>query len=145
MGLVLYSFSFCLSEKFFISPSILNDNLAALCNIFCPFKSLNISWYSFVGTVHQAVCSVVPPVSHCGDSQTTPLLAVPSDLPQPWKWWQLALVSLRCCFHKATSEDPLILGLRTVVACTGTCCGNSVTQTLAQFISCIHTHNAHSC
>ena len=29
IGLVLlYSFSFCLSEKFFVSPSILDDNLA---------------------------------------------------------------------------------------------------------------------
>ena len=47
LGLVLlYSFSFCLSEKFFLSPSILNDNLAGQsflgCRFFSPFKNLNV-------------------------------------------------------------------------------------------------------
>ena len=29
--MLLYPFSFCLSEKFFPSPSILNDNLSEYC------------------------------------------------------------------------------------------------------------------
>ena len=43
---VLNSLNFCLSEKLFISPSILNESLAGQCNlgcIFSPFSTLNIS------------------------------------------------------------------------------------------------------
>ena len=32
---------------------------------------------------------------------------LPSGLLQLWECWQLALVSLRHCFHKATSAEPL--------------------------------------
>ena len=46
---VLNSLSFCLSEKLFISPSILNEIHAGLCNLGCrffPFSILNISCHS---------------------------------------------------------------------------------------------------
>ena len=48
---VLNSFNFCLSEKLFISPSILNEILAKYCNLGCrffPFNTLNISYHSFL-------------------------------------------------------------------------------------------------
>ena len=49
--MVLNSLSFCLSEKLFISPSILNEILARYCNLGCrffPFSTLNISCHSFL-------------------------------------------------------------------------------------------------
>ena len=52
VGLVLInSFSFCLSEKLFISPSILNDNLTGQSILSCrffPFSTLTISCNSFL-------------------------------------------------------------------------------------------------
>ena len=48
-------------------------------------------------------------------SQSTLLLALPSAPPQLWECQQSALVSLRDCFHKATSADPLKSGPRTTV------------------------------
>ena len=39
---VTYSFSFCLSWKLFISPSILNDNLAGFSILGCMFFSFGI-------------------------------------------------------------------------------------------------------
>ena len=47
--MTLNSLNFCLSEKFFISPSILNDTLARNCNLGCrsfPLNTLNISCHS---------------------------------------------------------------------------------------------------
>ena len=44
--MVLNSLNFCLSEKLFISPSILNEILARYSNLACrfsPFSTLNIS------------------------------------------------------------------------------------------------------
>ena len=46
---VLNSLNFCLSEKLFISPSILNEILAGYSNLGCrffPFSTLNISCHS---------------------------------------------------------------------------------------------------
>ena len=48
---VLNSSNFCLSEKLFISPSILNEILAVYSNIGCrffPFNTLNISYHSLL-------------------------------------------------------------------------------------------------
>ena len=48
---VLNSLNFCLSEKLFISPSILNDIIAGQSNLGCrffPFSTLNISCHSFL-------------------------------------------------------------------------------------------------
>ena len=48
---VLTSLNFCLSEKLFISPSILNEILATYSNLGCrlfPFNTLNISCYSLL-------------------------------------------------------------------------------------------------
>ena len=48
---VLNSVNFCLSEKFFISPSILNEILAKDSNLDCrffPFSTLNISCHSLL-------------------------------------------------------------------------------------------------
>ena len=48
---VLNSLNFCLSEKLFISPSILNEVLAGQSNLACrffPFSTLNISYHSFL-------------------------------------------------------------------------------------------------
>ena len=50
--LVLISLNFCLSEKLFISPSILNEILAGYSNVayrFSPFTTLNISCHSLLG------------------------------------------------------------------------------------------------
>ena len=51
-GLVLLnSVNFCLSEKLFISPSILNEILAGYNNLggrFSPFRTLNISCHSLL-------------------------------------------------------------------------------------------------
>ena len=51
-GLVeLNSLNFCLSEKLFISPSVLNEILAEYCNLGCrffPFNTLNISCHSLL-------------------------------------------------------------------------------------------------
>ena len=61
--------------------------------------------YSSTRVVYRRVSSVVWPVTHCGGSQSTLLLASQSALPQLWECRQTALVSLRCCVHKATSTD----------------------------------------
>ena len=48
---VLNSLNFCFSEKFFISPSILNEILAGYSNLGCrffPFSTLNISCHSLL-------------------------------------------------------------------------------------------------
>ena len=48
---VLNSLNFCLSEKLFISPSILSEIIARYCNLGCrffPFNTLNISCHSFL-------------------------------------------------------------------------------------------------
>ena len=48
---VLNSLNFCLSEKLFISPSILNEILARNSSLVCrffPFSTLNISCHSFL-------------------------------------------------------------------------------------------------
>ena len=48
---VLDSLNFCLSEKLFISPSVLNEVLVRYCNLGCrffPFNTLNISCHSFL-------------------------------------------------------------------------------------------------
>ena len=48
---VLNSLTFCLSEKFFISPSVLNEILAGYSNLGCrffPFSILNISFHSLM-------------------------------------------------------------------------------------------------
>ena len=48
---VLNSLNFCLSEKLFISPSILNEILARYSNLGCrffPFSTLNISCHSLL-------------------------------------------------------------------------------------------------
>ena len=48
---VLNSLNFCLSEKLFIFPSILNEILARYCNLGCrffPFNTLNISCHSLL-------------------------------------------------------------------------------------------------
>ena len=48
---VLNSLNFCLSEKLFISPPILNEILAGYSNLGCrflPFSTLNISCYYFL-------------------------------------------------------------------------------------------------
>ena len=49
--MVLNSLNFCLSEKLFISPSILNEILARYSNLsyrFFPFSTLNISCHSLL-------------------------------------------------------------------------------------------------
>ena len=49
--MVLNSLNFCLSEKFFISPSILNEILARYSSLGCrffPFSTLNISCHSLL-------------------------------------------------------------------------------------------------
>ena len=48
---VLNSLNFCLSEKLFISPSILNETLVKYSNLGCrffPFSTLNISCHSLL-------------------------------------------------------------------------------------------------
>ena len=49
--MVLSSLNFCLSEKLFISPSILNEILAGYSNLGCrcfPLSTLNIFWHSLL-------------------------------------------------------------------------------------------------
>lgn len=47
--MMMNSFSFCVSEKLFLSPSVLNDNLASILGWnFSPFSPLNISCHSFL-------------------------------------------------------------------------------------------------
>ena len=49
--MVLNSLNFCLSEKLFISPSLLNEILARSSNLGCrfsPFSTLNISYHSLL-------------------------------------------------------------------------------------------------
>ena len=48
---VLNSLNVCLSERLFISPSILNEIIARYCNLHCiffPFSTLNISCHSLL-------------------------------------------------------------------------------------------------
>ena len=50
---VLNTLNFCLSEKLFISPSILNEIFAGYSNLGCrffPFSSLNISCHSLLAS-----------------------------------------------------------------------------------------------
>ena len=65
-GLVLLnSVNFCLSEKLFISPSILNEILAGFCNLGCrffPFSILNISCHSPLACRVSAERSAVEPL-----------------------------------------------------------------------------------
>ena len=59
---VLNSLNFCLSEKLFISPSILNEILARYSNLACrfsPFSTLNISFHSLLACRCAAARSVV--------------------------------------------------------------------------------------
>ena len=63
--LVLNSLNFCLSEKFFISPSILNEILPGYSNLGCrcfPFSTLNISCHSILACRVLAERSAVKPV-----------------------------------------------------------------------------------
>ena len=49
--MVLNSLNFCLSERLFISPSILNEILTGYSNLDCrffPFSTLNISYHSLL-------------------------------------------------------------------------------------------------
>ena len=61
---VLNSLNFCLSEKLFISPSILNEIFARYSNLGCrffffPFSTLNISCHSLLACTVSAERSVV--------------------------------------------------------------------------------------
>ena len=62
-GLVVLNFlNFCLSEMFFISPSILNEILASCSNLGCrffPFSTLNISCHSLLACIVPAERSAV--------------------------------------------------------------------------------------
>ena len=60
--MVQNSLSFCLSEKLFISPSILNEILAGYSNLGCrffPLSTLNISCHSFLACSISAERSAV--------------------------------------------------------------------------------------
>ena len=60
--LVLNFLNFCLSEKLFISPSILNEIFAGYCNLGCwffPFSTSNISCHSLLACRVYAERSVV--------------------------------------------------------------------------------------
>ena len=62
---VLNSLNFCLSEKLFISPSILNEILARYSNLGCrffPFSTLNISCHSLLACRVSAEKSAVKQV-----------------------------------------------------------------------------------
>ena len=59
---VLNSLNFCLSEKLFISPSVLNEILAGYSNLGCrffPFRTLNISCHSLLACRISAETSAV--------------------------------------------------------------------------------------
>ena len=59
---ILNSLNFCLSEKYFISPSILNEILAGYSNLgyrFFPFSTLNISCHSLLACRISAESSTV--------------------------------------------------------------------------------------
>ena len=63
--LVLNSLNFCFSEKFFISPSILNEILDGYSNLGCrfsPFSTLNISCHSLLACRASAESSAVKPM-----------------------------------------------------------------------------------
>ena len=62
--MVLNSLNFCLSEKLFISPLILNEILARYSNLdwFFPFNTLNISCHSLLACRVSAEKSAVKPV-----------------------------------------------------------------------------------
>ena len=60
--MVLNPLNFCLSEKLFISPSVLNDILARYSNLACrffPFSTLNISCHSLLACRVSAEISAV--------------------------------------------------------------------------------------
>ena len=60
--MVLNSLNFCLSEKVFISPSILNEILAGYSNLGCrffPFSTLNMSFHSLLACRVSAEISAV--------------------------------------------------------------------------------------
>ena len=62
---VLNSLNFCLSEKLFISPSILNENLSGYSNlgcIFSPFSTLDISCHSLLACRISPERSTVKPM-----------------------------------------------------------------------------------
>ena len=64
--MVLNFLNFCLSEKLFISPSILNETLAGCYNLGCrffPFNTLNISCHCLLACRVSAERS---PVKHMG-------------------------------------------------------------------------------
>ena len=59
---VLNSLNFCLSEKLFISPSVLNKILSGYSNLSCrffPFNTLNISCHSLLACSVSAERSAV--------------------------------------------------------------------------------------
>ena len=59
---VLNSLNFCLSEKLFISPSILNEILAWYSNVGCrffPFSTLNVSCHSLLACRVSAEISAI--------------------------------------------------------------------------------------
>ena len=61
-GLVVLNSNFCLSEKLFISPTILNEILAGYSNLgnrFSPFSTLNVSCHSLLACRVSAEKSVV--------------------------------------------------------------------------------------
>lgn len=61
--------------------------------------------------IHQWVCSAASPfITLCAHK-----VALPSAPAQPEECRQLALVSLRHCFHEATSTDALKSSFRTTV------------------------------
>jgi len=63
---VLNSLKFCLSERLFISPSILNEILAKYSNLGCiffPFSTLNISCHSFLAC---RVSAEISAIKHMG-------------------------------------------------------------------------------
>ena len=60
--MVVNSLNFCLSEKLFISPSILNEILTGYSHLGCrffPFSTLNISFHSLLACRFAAARSVV--------------------------------------------------------------------------------------
>ena len=64
--MVLNSLNFCLSEKLFISPSVLNEILAGYCNLGCryfPFSTLSMSCHSLLAC---RVSVERPAVKHMG-------------------------------------------------------------------------------
>ena len=81
INLMLYSCSFCLSEEFFVSHSILSDNLNGESILGCklsPFRTLNIYCKIYI-----LVCKFSVEKSTCGDSLVTDSLFFFSLLLNP--------------------------------------------------------------